>query len=197
MYYSYVSVYVIGLEHRTGVAAQQLDSVSMAIVPCALPTPKLASRMRLSSFPFPRRPSASPRPLRLRAPKPAAPPPPARLRRNQTTHAKLARGQYLTSSSESGPAPRRAFSRLVSACPDWLAVHGRPQLAALRARCPVTPLTTLFPPPPSSLRPETRCESATCTLRAACAGASSRRTSRAVVGARGSPNSHSRGSTFV
>ena len=58
----------------------------MAIIPCALPTPKLASRMRLSSFPFPRRPSALPRPLRLRAPKPAAAPSPARIRRNQTTY---------------------------------------------------------------------------------------------------------------
>ena len=81
---------------------------------------------------------------------------------------------------------RKTFSELFSARPDRFAVHGRPPLAAPRS----TPrrATDPFPPPPSSLRPETRCEGATSTSRpATCAGSWS--TSSAVVGARGFPRS--------
>ena len=166
----------------------------MAIIPCALPTPKLASRMRLSSFPFPRRPSASPRPLRLRAPKPAAAPSPARIRRNQTTYCQTRAWpishviERERSSTKKGFLPARF-------CVSRLARSPRTATACRTARSmPRRTTHHPFPPPPSSLRPETRCESATCTSRAC---ASSRRTSRAVIGARGSSHSHSRGSTFV
>ena len=76
------------------------------------PHAKIGLQMRLSSFPFPRRRSGSPRPLRLRAPKPEAPPS-ARPRCNQT------HGQTFTwmgpTSHASGPARRRTFAQLVSA----------------------------------------------------------------------------------
>ena len=208
---------------------------------CALPTSKLASTRRLSPFPFPPRPSASPSiTLRLRAPTAAttsarAAPRVSRQRgrregesqeglspgsfprgRRPPVQAGQARRTVRSMPRRRERAPGRTFFRLVSAAghswrstldapstkataekdflPSRLRTRPRrPQLAAPRARRTAHPLL----PPPSSLRPDTRCESAITSRARPARCAASRRTSRAVVGARGSPQSHSRGFTFV
>ena len=98
-----------------------------ATLPCAFPTPKLASRMRLSPFLFPPHPSASPSTLRPRAPTAAS--------TCATPHA-LATASHVNEVAARGTAkkdflPARFRAGRLIRCPR------RPQLSASFARCPV------------------------------------------------------------
>ena len=117
---------------------------------CALPTPKLASPRRLSPFPFPPRPSASPSiTLRLRAPTAAttscatglAPMRSARGGEPRRTFSRLFSARPTSSGPSRPSSPHRALdapSTRASARKDFLPARfcGRPQLA-LHTRRPV------------------------------------------------------------